>query len=112
MKSISARQIFKSFGHEWIITRIRIHSNYRNDDRIEVSARRRYYRGDEVNTYNEILSYKYADRLARDFYGKSILKFNNIVMLSNNLFFKISFTTNEILAFKFLLNNKSVFNSS
>jgi hypothetical protein len=78
MKSISAREIFKSFGHEWMITRIRIHSNYRNDDRIEVSARRRYYKGDEVNTYNEILSYKYADRLARDFYGKSILKFNNI----------------------------------
>ena len=78
MKNISAREVFKSFGHEWIITRIIIHKDYKYDDRVEVSARRRYYKGDFVNTFNEILSYKYADRLARDFYDKPIFRFKNI----------------------------------
>lgn len=43
---------------------------------VRIDAKTRFYKSDMNNFFSKWCSYKYADNLAREHYGKSLSKFN------------------------------------
>lgn len=66
MKKPSLKQIVSSGN--WIITEVK--QGY--DKQIRISAKTRFYRSGEQNSFCEWYSLSYADRLYRENYGKNI----------------------------------------
>ena len=66
MKELSLRQIVSS--DNWIITEVK--QGY--DKQVRISAKTRFYRQGEQNSFCEWYSFSYANRLYRENYGKNI----------------------------------------
>ena len=77
MKELSLRQIVSS--DNWIITEVK--QGY--DKQVRISAKTRFYRQGEQNSFCEWYSFSYANRLYRENYIKSLEKTNKKGQMSS-----------------------------